>query len=79
MLIGAGHRFEEIKQYTLTQFKGFLLAASRAETRAHLRFLTGTAIAAQGNSDAIRSAVDQLLMSLDPNALAGLNQYEGLN
>ena len=56
-LIGAGHAYADILDYTLAQTNAFVAAIDRQESRRLANLLTVTATGAQGDGDAIRKAL----------------------
>jgi hypothetical protein len=52
-LIGAGHAYADILDYTLAQTDAFLAAVDRQESRRLSNLLTVVSVGAQGGSDAI--------------------------
>ncbi len=59
-LIGAGHAYADILDYTLAQTNAFVAAIDRQESRRLANLLTVTATGAQGDGDAIRKALKEL-------------------
>jgi len=60
-LIGAGHTYASLLNYTLAQVDAFIGAVDRQESRRLANLLTIVSVGAQGSSDAIK----KLLKGLD--------------
>jgi hypothetical protein len=59
-LIKAGHRWEEIQNYTFAQIKLFLECSTELEAEDRRNQLMLTAIASQGNDKSIKKALKGL-------------------
>ena len=53
-MIGAGHAYADILNYTLAQTDAFLAAIDQQESRQLANLLSVTATGSQGSSDALR-------------------------
>jgi hypothetical protein len=53
-LIGAGHTYADVLNYTLAQTNAFLAAIDQQESRQLANLLSVTATGSQGSSDALR-------------------------
>jgi len=59
-LIGAGHAYTSILNYTLAQTDAFIAAIDRQESRRLANLLTVVSVGSQGGSDAIKKVLKGL-------------------
>ena len=59
-MIGAGHAYSDILDYTLAQTDAFLAAIDRQESRQLANLLSITATGSQGGSEALRRMMKAL-------------------
>ena len=59
-MIGAGHAYSDILDYTLAQTDAFLAAIDRQESRRWSNLLSVVAVGSQGSGDTLRKAVKEL-------------------
>ncbi len=59
-MIGAGHAYRDILDYTLAQTDAFLVAIDRQESRQLANLLSITATGSQGGSEALRRMMKAL-------------------
>lgn len=59
-LIGAGHAYADILDYTLAQTNAFVAAVDRQESRHLANLLTVIATGSQRSGDALRKALKEL-------------------
>ena len=59
-MIGAGHAYASILNYTLAQVDAFIAAIDRQESRRLANLLTVVSVGAQGSSDAIKKFMRRL-------------------
>jgi hypothetical protein len=55
-----GHRWESIERYTLRQIRVFSAAAVRRDNRMQARLIQAVMFGAQGTSDVIEEALEEL-------------------
>jgi len=65
VLIGAGHTFEGILEYSYTQFSLFLKAATRQRKHRELTAFRSVALAMGGKRGDVREFLDELTEGLD--------------
>ncbi|MGA4338442.1 hypothetical protein ACI2TO_22595 [Ralstonia nicotianae] len=67
-MIDHGHRLPDILGYTLTQVRGFLDAAVRADAARDARLLSLIAIGTRGDARNLERTLDQLTDKADSHA-----------
>ena len=67
-MIGAGHAYADILNYTLAQTEAFLAAIDRQESRQLANLLSVTATGSQGSSEAVTAAALLNRITMPPTA-----------
>ena len=60
MLLSVGHKWTDILDYTMPQFKAFCEAAEKAKRMDHAALIAAVATGAQGDGKGIKKTLDDL-------------------